>query len=223
MSSLTKLILLLAAAVTGLFTFGALAFSNSENDQGRSRPDTMIASDNLPENYATAVFAMGCFWCAEADFEKVGGVVDVVSGYTGGITVSPTYEEVTYEHTGHYEAVLVTYDMTKVGYDDLLDVFWRNVDPFDARGQFCDKGSSYRAAIFPGNEVERKAADASKAKWEKALGKEIVTAIERRSHFYSAEGHHQDYYKKNPIRYGIYRGRCGRDRRLEAVWGALPQ
>ncbi|MEM7666704.1 MAG: peptide-methionine (S)-S-oxide reductase MsrA [Pseudomonadota bacterium] len=223
MSSFAKFITLLIAVFVGLFAFGAFASSTRDTVQGASRPDTMVTTDNLPENQATAVFAMGCFWCAEADFEEVEGVVDVVSGYTGGITVSPTYEEVTYDHTGHYEAVMVTYDATKVSYDDLLGVFWKNVDPFDARGQFCDKGTSYRAAIFPKTEAERDAADASKAKWEKELGEEIVTAIESRAAFYAAERYHQDYYKKNPVRYNIYRGRCGRDRRLETVWGRLAQ
>lgn len=222
-SSLSRFVIPLTTASAGLFAFGAFALSTADTGRGDPRPNTMVLTDNLPENQATAVFAMGCFWCAEADFEKVEGVVDVVSGYTGGITVSPTYEEVTYDHTGHYEAVMVTYDATKVSYDDLLGVFWKNVDPFDARGQFCDKGTSYRAAIFPKTEAEREAADASKAKWEKELGEEIVTAVESRAPFYAAERYHQDYYKKNPVRYNIYRDRCGRDRRLEAVWGGLAE
>lgn len=220
MNNAAKLLLLAAIAVVGLFSFGAFASSSGEAEPDSARPDTMIATDNLPENQATAVFAMGCFWCAEADFEKVDGVLDVISGYTGGTTVSPTYEEVTYERTGHYEAVLVTYDTTKVQYGDLLTVFWKNVDPFDARGQFCDKGSSYRAAIFPGSDAEREAAEASKAASARKLGKDIVTAINERAPFYAAEDFHQDYYKKNPVRYAFYRSRCGRDERLEAVWGA---
>lgn len=209
---MAKILLLSAIVAAGLFSFGAFG-------QSSTRADTMVSTEALPENQATAVFAMGCFWCAEADFEKVEGVVDVISGYTGGTTVSPTYEEVTYSGTGHYEAVLVTYDTTKVTYTDLLGVFWKNVDPFDARGQFCDKGSSYRAAIFPGSEAERDAAEASKASSEAKLGREVVTAIIDRAEFYAAEEYHQDYYKTNPIRYRYYRSRCGRDARLEAVWG----
>ncbi|MDJ0641704.1 MAG: peptide-methionine (S)-S-oxide reductase MsrA [Erythrobacter sp.] len=221
MNSSAKFLLLVAIAVAGLFSFGACASSSADTDSDATRPDTMITTDNLPENQATAVFAMGCFWCAEADFEKVDGVLDVVSGYTGGTTVSPTYEEVTYERTGHYEAVLVTYDTTKVRYGDLLAVFWKNVDPFDDNGQFCDKGSSYRAAVFPGSDAERDAAEASKVEATRQLGKDIVTAINDRAEFYAAEEYHQDYYKKNPVRYAFYRSRCGRDERLEAVWGDI--
>lgn len=168
---------------------------------------------------ATAVFAMGCFWCAEADFEKVPGVVDVVSGYTGGTLKNPTYEKVTYGNTGHYEAVLVTYDPRKVSYSGLLRVFWENVDPFDARGQFCDKGSSYRAAIFPKTAKEHAAARASKEYLAKRFKKTIVTKILPRRTFYRAERYHQDYYKRNPLRYKFYRSRCGRDQRLEQIWG----
>ncbi|MGL5837347.1 MAG: peptide-methionine (S)-S-oxide reductase MsrA [Sphingorhabdus sp.] len=168
---------------------------------------------------ATAVFAMGCFWCAEADFEKVPGVTKVVSGYTGGRVAKPTYEQVSAGGTGHYEAVLVTYNPAKVRYSDLLTVFWRNVDPFDADGQFCDKGESYRAAIFPGNEVERKAAQASRDYLVGNFKRDLATKIVTRATFYPAEGYHQDYYKKNPIRYRFYRSRCGRDDRLVQVWG----
>lgn len=185
--------------------------------------DTLVTTEDLPENQATAIFAMGCFWCAESDFEKVEGVVDVVSGYTGGSTESPTYEAVSYNNTGHYEAVLVTYDTTVVDYADLLKVFWRNVDPFDARGQFCDKGSSYLSAIFPGNDTEAELAELSKERWTEEFGQELATDIVDRSEFYLAEDYHQDYYKKNPVRYNIYRSRCGRDARLEAVWGDVAE
>jgi peptide-methionine (S)-S-oxide reductase len=174
---------------------------------------------NEPTRQATAVFAMGCFWCGEADFEKVPGVVKVVSGYTGGRTKNPTYEQVSAGTTGHYEAVLVTYDPTKVKYSDLLTVFWKNVDPFDAAGQFCDKGSSYRAAIFPGNDAERKAAQASRDYLVGFFKRDLATKIANRATFYPAEEYHQDYYKKNPIRYRYYRSRCGRDDRLADVWG----
>lgn len=168
---------------------------------------------------ATAIFAMGCFWCAEADFEKVDGVVDVVSGYTGGRVRNPSYEQVSAGGTGHYEAVLVTYDPSKVKYSDLLSVFWRNVDPFDAEGQFCDKGESYRAAIFPSSVAERKAADASREYLVAHFKRDLATRIITRAQFYRAEDYHQDYYKKNPLRYRYYRSRCGRDDRLAEVWG----
>ena len=181
---------------------------------------TMVVSQNLAPGQATAVFAMGCFWCAEADFEKVEGVIDVVSGYTGGTVVDPTYEQVTYANTGHYEAVLVTYDTAKLSYEDLLSVFWKNVDPFDARGQFCDKGTSYRAAAFPGSDEEKDAAKQSKTQLEGKLGQPFATMILDRAEFYRAEDYHQDYYKKKPIRYLYYRNACGRDRRLEQVWSS---
>ncbi len=168
---------------------------------------------------ATAIFAMGCFWCAEADFEKVDGVVDVVSGYTGGRVRNPSYEQVSAGGTGHYEAVLVTYDPSKVKYSDLLSVFWRNVDPFDAEGQFCDKGESYRAAIFPSSMAERKAADASREYLVAHFKRDLATRIITRAPFYRAEDYHQDYYKKSPLRYRYYRSRCGRDDRLAEVWG----
>jgi peptide-methionine (S)-S-oxide reductase len=149
----------------------------------------------------------------------VPGVVKVVSGYTGGRTKNPTYEQVSAGTTGHYEAVLVTYDPTKVKYSDLLTVFWKNVDPFDAAGQFCDKGSSYRAAIFPGNAAERKAAQASRDYLVGFFKRDLATKIIDRTAFYAAEEYHQDYYKNNPIRYRYYRNGCGRDDRLVEVWG----
>lgn len=180
-----------------------------------------VAVNAEAEGYATAIFAMGCFWCAESDFEKVDGVIDVVSGYTGGSVENPTYEQVTYAETGHYEAVLVTYDPAKVSYEELLTKFWMNIDPFDPRGQFCDKGTSYRAAAFPQTPEEVEAAEASKERWAQALDKEPVTQIIERTPFYTAEEYHQDYYKKNPIRYRIYRSNCGRDARLEQVWGSV--
>ncbi|MEM1053498.1 MAG: peptide-methionine (S)-S-oxide reductase MsrA [Pseudomonadota bacterium] len=182
-----------------------------------------IAEEALPEGYATAVFAMGCFWCAEADFEKLDGVITVVSGYTGGDLEDPTYEQVTFGETGHYEAVLVTYDTSKLTYSDLLTTFWTNIDPFDTKGQFCDKGTSYRAAIFPRSGAESEAAIKSKERRTQILQEEPVTAILPRAAFYNAEEYHQDYYKKNPIRYRFYRSRCGRDARLEEVWGSTEE
>jgi peptide-methionine (S)-S-oxide reductase len=167
-----------------------------------------------------AVFAGGCFWCMEADFEKLGGVTDVISGFTGGTLKNPTYNG---NHQGHYEAVEVTYDPGKVGYQELLDHFWVNIDPFDARGQFCDKGPSYRTAIFVANDEERKLAEESKSKIVAQFpGKEVVTPILDASVFYPIQGdesYHQDYYKNNPIRYKAYRWNCGRDQRLKSIWG----
>lgn len=222
MNTFAKIAVSLAAAV-GIAGIPACASPQSNPADEAADGNTLVLSDNLPENQASAVFAMGCFWCAESDFEKVDGVVDVISGYTGGTVANPSYEQVTYAETGHYEAVLVTYDTTKLNYEDLLSVFWRNVDPFDPRGQFCDKGSSYRAAIFPGNDSEAELAEVSKAKWMDAFGQEITTEILGRTEFYSAEDYHQDYYSKNPVRYGYYRNGCGRDRRLDAIWGNIPQ
>lgn len=168
---------------------------------------------------ATAIFAGGCFWCLESDFDKVPGVVATTSGYSGGTNDNPTYEQVSAGTTGHKETLKVTYDPAKVGYARLLEVFWHNVDPFDARGQFCDKGSQYTAAIFVANEEERKLAEHSKGKVSAGLGKPVVTEILPEKTFYPAEDYHQDYYKKNPARYKFYRWNCGRDKRLEEVWG----
>lgn len=170
---------------------------------------------------ARAVFAMGCFWCAESDFEKVDGVLSVVSGYTGGAVENPSYEQVSDGGTGHFEAIEVTYDPARVSYERLLDVFWRGVDPFDAVGQFCDKGDQYRAAIFTADAAQKQAAGESLKKVEGLLaGERVVTLVLEASKFWPAEDYHQDYYKKNPVRYRFYRGRCGRDERLQEVWGS---
>ncbi len=166
------------------------------------------------------VLAGGCFWCMEADFEKLEGVIDVVSGFTGGTVKNPTYLG---NHAGHYEAVEITYDPEKVSYKDLLDHFWVNVDPFDARGQFCDKGHSYLSAIFVANEKERKLAQQSRKQViEQFPNKKVITPILQASTFYpikDRESYHQDFYKKSPIRYKLYRWNCGRDQRLKAIWG----
>ncbi len=166
------------------------------------------------------VLAGGCFWCMEADFEKLEGVIDVVSGFTGGTVENPTYYG---NHKGHYEAVEITYDPEKISYKDLLDHYWVNIDPFDARGQFCDKGQSYLSAIFVANEKEKKLAEQSRKKIvEQFPNKKVITPILNASTFYPIKGeesYHQDYYKKSPIRYNIYRWRCGRDQRLKDIWG----
>lgn len=167
-----------------------------------------------------AIFAGGCFWCMESDFEKLKGVTDVISGFTGGTLENPTYSG---NHAGHYEAVEITYDPEVVSYKELLDYFWVNIDPFDARGQFCDKGHSYLSAIFVANATERKLAQASRQKVVEQFPEQtVVTPILDASIFYPIKGDeefHQDYYKKNPIRYKYYRWNCGRDQRLKEIWG----
>ena len=166
------------------------------------------------------ILAGGCFWCMESDFEKLKGVTDVVSGFSGGTLKDPTYNG---NHDGHYEVVEITYDPNIVSYKELLDHYWVNIDPFDARGQFCDKGFSYLSAIFVSNEKERKVAEESKSNVVKEFPtKKVVTPILNTSIFYPIKGkesYHQDYYKKNPIRYKGYRWNCGRDKRLKKIWG----
>ena len=166
-----------------------------------------------------AIFAGGCFWCMEKPYDKIDGVLSTISGYSGGTQVNPTYESTSTGTTGHYEVIRIEYDDSKVSYEKLLEVFWKNIDPFDPRGQFCDKGPQYRAAIFYGNEEERIQANKSKADLQAKLnGKaEIVTEILPAQVFYVAEEYHQDYYLKNPVRYSYYRFGCGRDRRLDSV------
>ncbi len=170
---------------------------------------------------ATAIFAGGCFWCVEADFEKLPGVTKAESGYIGGKVANPTYEEVSAGRTGHAEAVRVWYDPQQVTYDQLLDFFWHHVDPTVKDRQFCDVGSQYRTAIFYENDAQRAAAEASKAVLEKS-GRfpRIYTEIAPAGTFYLAEDYHQDYYQKNPIRYRYYRTSCGRDARVAEVWGS---
>ncbi|UOM34272.1 peptide-methionine (S)-S-oxide reductase MsrA [Acuticoccus sp. I52.16.1] len=168
---------------------------------------------------ATAIFAGGCFWCVEADFDKVDGVVGTVSGYTGGTLDNPTYEAVSHEDTGHYEAVEISYDPAKVNYAALVAYFFRHVDPVDAGGQFCDRGPSYRTAIFVRDDAQRRAAEDAKAEAARILGHTIATPILTADTFYPAEGYHQDYYEKNPLKYKYYRWRCGRDARVEELWG----
>ena len=164
-----------------------------------------------------AVFAGGCFWCVEALYQEQAGVSDVVSGFTGGTLRNPTYNG---NHRGHYEAVKVTYDPSVISYQDLLDLYWVNIDPFDDKGQFCDKGFSYRAAIFVQDEKERALAIASKEKvMARFEGETVYTEILSTKRFYPVERFHQDYYKKNPIRYKFYRSGCRRDQRLDQIWG----
>ena len=180
------------------------------------KPATPTQSNQL----ATAVFAGGCFWCVEADFDKLPGVSSTESGYAGGELKNPTYEQVSHGGTGHAESVRVTYDPNKVTYEQLLDYFWRHVDPTVKDRQFCDVGNQYRTAIFYQDDAQRRAAEASKATLEKnGRFSHIYTEIAPAGTFYLAEEYHQDYYRKNPIRYKYYRTACGRDVRINEVWG----
>lgn len=177
----------------------------------------------MPSAYAateTAYFAGGCFWCTEADFEKLPGVVAAISGYMGGRTANPTYEEVSDGATGHAESVQVVYDPAKVSYAQLLEHFWKNIDPGAKDRQFCDSGPQYRSAIFYASDAEKKLAEASRARIAQS-GRiaQVYTEIGPAGPFYPAEDYHQDYYRKNPIRYRWYRSGCGRDRRLLEIWG----
>ena len=170
---------------------------------------------------AKATFAGGCFWCVESDFDKVPGVLSTTSGYIGGTVANPTYEQVTAKTTGHAEAVEIVFDPSKVSYAQLLEKFWRSIDPTTKDRQFCDAGSPYRSAIFTHDAAQAAAAQASLAALEKSkpFKEPIVTQIVPAGPFYAAEAYHQDYYKKNPVRYTYYRSSCGRDARLEQLWG----
>ena len=184
----------------------------------------LVLFSSVQARAATAVFAGGCFWCMESEYEELDGVTNVISGYAGGPDTkgkpAPTYEQVSTGETGFKEAVEVTYDPAKVSYQKLLDIFWRNVDPFDEKGQFCDKGSQYVAAIFTNGPDERLAAEQSLSKVEKKFGRPVATRIEVFSTFHPAEEHHQDFYKTNKAHYKLYRAGCGRDVDLKKIWGS---
>jgi peptide methionine sulfoxide reductase msrA/msrB len=181
-----------------------------------------LAASGSAAHAAVATFAGGCFWCMEPPFEKLPGVSSVVSGYAGGTEPNPTYEQVSSGTTGHVEAVQVTYDPTVLSYEQLLDVFWRQIDPTNGAGQFVDLGPQYRSVIFVHDDAQRAAAEASKAALEKSgrFDKTLVTQIVPFTTFYPAEDYHQDFYKKNPLRYGLYRRGSGRDQFLEKIWGS---
>jgi peptide-methionine (S)-S-oxide reductase len=196
--------------VAGLLAPGLL---HAQQDSVNERTST--------QKYETAIFAGGCFWCVESDFDKVPGVVKTISGYIGGHKKSPTYKEVSAGRTGHTEAVQISYDASQVSYEQLLDVFWHSIDPTTPNSQFCDHGDQYRTGIFYTNAQQQRLAGESKAALEKSkpFKAPIVTEITQAGEFYPAEDYHQDYYKKNPIRYKYYRYSCGRDQRLEQLWG----
>ena len=180
----------------------------------------VMLSFSTPAVAAKAILAGGCFWCMEADFEKLPGVVDVISGFSGGTLPNPTYNG---NHKGHYEAVEISYDPQQLSYQQLLDYYWLQIDPFDAGGQFCDRGHSYLAAIFVANDEERKIAEKSKEQIQAMFPKQkVVTPILPATTFWpitGEESYHQDYYKNNPLRYKYYRWGCGRDKRLKEIWG----
>lgn len=192
---------------------------------GIALPGVIMAQQDMTatpsNNHETALFAGGCFWCVESDFDKIPGVMETVSGYTGGHTLNPTYEEVSAGGTGHAEAVQVVYDPAKVSYKELVDKFWRTIDPTTPDRQFCDSGNQYRSAIFYANPQQKMIAEQSKMALEKTkpFKAPLVTEITQATTFYAAEDYHQNFYKKNPVRYNCYRFSCGRDKRLEQLWG----
>jgi peptide-methionine (S)-S-oxide reductase len=195
----------LVCLVLAVLTFNAFA-----DEPPKATPETATA---------VAIFAGGCFWCMEHPFDELAGVVSTTSGYTGGRVANPTYEQVSAGGTGHAESVEVTYDPNKVSYEKLLDVFWHNIDPLAVDRQFCDVGNQYRSAIFYSTPEQQVLAEASKQKVQAEFDKPIATQIVAAGRFYPAEDYHQDYYKKNPIRYKFYRFNCGRDKRLLQLWG----
>ena len=199
-------------ALAALVAVAALAFGP---------PAPAQTSPPAPSQTAVAIFAGGCFWCMEPPFDALDGVTATISGYTGGMRLNPTYEQVSTGVTGHAEAVKVEYDPSKVSYEKLLYVFWRNVDPLTSDAQFCDHGTQYRTAIFASDDEQLRLAQESKEALEKSgrFKRPIVTQIVRATQFWPAEDYHQDYYRKNPVRYQFYRAGCGRDDRLRQLWG----
>lgn len=180
---------------------------------------TALGSVGQAKDLQTAIFAGGCFWCVESDFDHVEGVVETISGYTGGTVANATYKQVGRGDTGHYEAVKITFDAEVVSYERLLYVFWRTIDPTDAGGQFCDRGSPYRTAVFATTNAQAAAAEASKTALDGRLSGPIVTPILAASDFWDAEGYHQNYHNTHKLKYSFYRSRCGRDARVAQLWG----
>ncbi len=203
----------LLITIGAVLATGALIMAFTDEKSGSQAASTIKTEK--------ATFAGGCFWCMEPPFEKLKGVLSVTSGYTGGRKENPTYEEISAGGTGHAEAIEIVYDSTRISYRELLDVFWRNIDPTTPNRQFVDEGSQYRTAIFFHGEEQRRLAEESKTRLEKSgkFTKPVVTEITPAEKFYPAEEYHQDYYKKNPIRYKFYRNNSGRDGYLEKVWG----
>ncbi len=191
----------------------------SSSERPSASDAAAVRASPLESNQAAAVFAGGCFWCMEPPYEKLTGVVSVTSGYAGGTTANPTYQQVSGGLTDHAEVVRVVYDTTQISYPELLEVFWYNIDPLVAGRQFCDVGEQYRSAVFYGNEAERALAESWKTRLAERFGQPIETEIVPETPFYPAESYHQDYYKKNPERYYSYRQGCRRDARLAQLWG----
>ncbi len=208
-----------APSVLAVIVFSALVAGAASPGVSAATSQNESASGSVTLEVAT--FAGGCFWCVESDFDGVPGVVRTVSGYTGGHVENPTYKQVSSDTTGHREAVQIFYDPGRIAYADLLEIFWRTVDPTDAGGQFCDRGTSYTTAIFANSDAQEKLAQASRSMLEKSaiLDRPVVTTIERAGVFYPAEGYHQDYYRMNSLRYKFYRYSCGRDDRVNDLWG----
>jgi len=178
----------------------------------------MCSNVGQAQSIKSAYFAGGCFWCMEESFEKIGGVLEVISGYSGGKTKNPTYKEVTYGKTGHFETIKIKYDVKKINYKELLDIFWVNIDPFDSKGQFCDKGYSYRSVAFYSLDSEKDLINKSIQRLEKKFNKKIVTYVIKFDNFYKAEDYHQDYYKESFVNYLMYKNSCGRVKTLEKIW-----
>jgi peptide-methionine (S)-S-oxide reductase len=212
-------ILAMSVLVVALVSFGLSSNRFVPASAVAAESPTIVPPTPAAGLAARAIFAGGCFWCSEADFEKVAGVLDVRSGYTGGSEINPTYKEVAGGETGHTEAVEVRYDPTRVSYAELLEVYWRSIDPTVRDRQFCDVGRQYRTAIFVADTSEKQLAESSKVRVAGELGKPIFTEIQTATEFYPAEKYHQNYYRKNPLRYKYYRSSCGRDQRLREIWG----
>ncbi|MGF1527466.1 MAG: peptide-methionine (S)-S-oxide reductase MsrA [Candidatus Competibacterales bacterium] len=210
---------LFLGGVAGLLVWVGVGSLNWQDTSQAAEPEAAEASN--PDGLATAIFAGGCFWCMEPPYDKLDGVASTTSGYIGGQVENPTYQQVVAGNTGHAEAVLVRYDPAVVSYEKLLEVFWRNIDPLAVDRQFCDRGNQYRSAIFPLGSEQRRLAEASKRALvdSERFDQPIATTIETATTFYPAEDYHQDYYQKNPLRYKFYRYACGRDQRLEELWG----
>ena len=199
----------------GIVTLAACSAASSQE----SKPTEIVPTEQAGKT-AKAVFAGGCFWCVEADFEKLPGVIEAVSGYTGGHVENPTYKQVTRGGTGHYEAAKIIYNPAIISYGELVEHFWTTIDPTDDGGQFCDRGDSYRPAIFADvDQLETAKASLETLKASGRLSAAVKTPVLKANAFYNAEDYHQDYYKKNPIRYKYYRNGCGRDNRIKQVWG----
>lgn len=217
--AVTALSVLFAVALVACGNSTAGEPADAEPQPASTRDATYAELPQPEEGQAVATFAGGCFWCMEPPFDDLDGVLATTSGYAGGEMERPSYKQVSSGKTRHLEVVQILYDPETISYETLLEAFWRNVDPFDAGGQFCDRGYQYTTAIFAHGEEQRKAAEVSKQEVAARFGKPIATEIRTAEEFYTAEEYHQDFYEKEPLRYGTYRSGCGRDRTLRDIWG----